>query len=150
MAGRRPCRLDGAIRRRVRALVGWVVLVRPVLDAADDPVSLLVTAAYPLGDLVVLGVAIGLLSTPGARTPSFMLLIASIVTLFVADTAYAFRVASGTYVDGGELDSLWLFSYIAMASAALHRSMRDVVAPPHPVAVAWLSRRAPRCSRWRC
>ena len=115
------------------------MLVRPVLDAADDPISLIVTAAYPLGDLVVLGVAIGLLSTPGARTPSFVLLIASIVILFVADTAYALQVASGTYVDGGELDSLWLFSYIAMASAALHRSMRDVVAP-HPVAVAWLGR----------
>ena len=49
------------------------------------------TAAYPLGDLMVLGVAIGLLSTPGARTPSFVLLIGSIVTLFVADTAYASR-----------------------------------------------------------
>ena len=137
--GDRAGLLDGAILASACALVGWVVLVRPVLDAADDPISLLLTAAYPLGDLVILGVAIGLLSTPGARTPSFVLLIASIVILFVADTAYALQVASGTYVDGGELDSLWLFSYIAMATAALHRSMRDVVAP-HPVAVAWLGR----------
>ena len=136
--GDRAGLLDGAILASACALVGWVVLVRPVLDSADDPISLIVTAAYPLGDLVILGVAIGLLSTPGARTPSFVLLIASIVILFVADTAYALQVASGTYVDGGELDSLWLFSYIAMATAALHRSMRDVVAP-HPVAVAWLS-----------
>ena len=136
--GDRAGLLDGAILASACALVGWVVLVRPVLDAADDPVSLLVTAAYPLGDLVVLGVAIGLLSTPGARTPSFVLLISSIVIMFVADTAYASQVAAGTYVDGGELDSLWLFSYIAMAAAALHGSMRDVMAP-HPVAVAWLS-----------
>ena len=137
--GDRAGLLDGAILASACALVGWVVLVRPVLDSADDPISLIVTAAYPLGDLVILGVAIGLLSTPGARTTSFVLLIASIVTLFVADTAYALQVASGTYVDGGELDSLWLFSYIAMGSAALHRSMRDVVAP-HPVAVAWLGK----------
>ncbi|HEU0243339.1 MAG TPA: EAL domain-containing protein [Candidatus Limnocylindrales bacterium] len=131
--------LDGSILSAAAGLVGWVVLVRPVLDAADDPISLIVTAAYPLGDLMVLGVAIGLLATPGARTPSFVMLISSIVLLFVADTAYAFQVASGTYVDGGILDSLWLASYVAISAAALHGSMRDVAAP-HPVSVAWLSR----------
>ena len=68
--GDRAGLLDGAILASACALVGWVVLVRPVLDSADDPISLIVTAAYPLGDLVILGVAIGLLSTPGARTTS--------------------------------------------------------------------------------
>ena len=131
--------LDGAILASACALVGWVVLVRPVIDSVDDPLSLVVSAAYPLADLVVLGVAIGLLSTPGARTPSFVMLIASIVTLFVADTVYASQVTAGTYVDGGELDTLYLVSYVTMAMAALHRSMREVVAP-HPVAVAWLGR----------
>ena len=68
-----------------------------------------------------------------------MLLISSIVMLFVADTAYAFQVASDTYVDGGLLDTLWLASYVAISAGALHGSMRDVAAP-HPVSVAWLSR----------
>jgi diguanylate cyclase (GGDEF)-like protein len=131
--------LDGSILAAAAALVGWVVLVRPVLDGAEDPISLLVTAAYPLGDLMVLGVAIGLLATPGARTPSFVMLISSIVLLFVADTAYAFQVASDSYVDGGLLDTLWLCAYVTIAAAALHGSMRDVAAP-HPVSVAWLSR----------
>ena len=137
--GDRSGLLDGSILSAAAGLVGWVVLVRPVLDAADDPISLLVTAAYPLGDLMVLGVAIGLLATPGARTPSFVLLISSIVLLFVADAAYAFQVASGTYVDGGLLDTLWLASYVTISAGALHGSMRDVAAP-HPVSVAWLSR----------
>jgi diguanylate cyclase (GGDEF)-like protein len=131
--------LDGSILAAASALVGWVVLVRPVFDAADDPLSLVISAAYPLGDLLVLGVAIGLIATPGARTPSFVMLITSIAMLFVADTAYAFEVAAGTYVDGGVLDVLWLASYVTIGAAALHGSMREVAAP-HPVAVAWLSR----------
>jgi diguanylate cyclase (GGDEF)-like protein len=131
--------LDGSILAAACLLVGWVVLVRPVIDGSDDPLSLVISAAYPLGDLIALGVAIGLVATPGARTPSFVMLISAIVMLFVADTVYAFQVAAGTYVDGGALDTLWLVSYVTMAAAALHATMRDVVAP-HPVAVAWLSR----------
>ena len=37
--GDRAGLLDGAILAAACALVGWVVLVRPVLDAADDPVT---------------------------------------------------------------------------------------------------------------
>jgi diguanylate cyclase (GGDEF)-like protein len=130
--------LDGLILSAAAGLLGWVALVRPVLGLSDEPLSLLVSVAYPLGDVLVIGVAIGLLATPGARTPSFLLLITSLGLLFVADTAYALQVASETYVEGGALDTLWLLSYAAIGTAALHASMRDVAAP-HPVPVAWLS-----------
>ena len=43
--------LDGAIMAAALALLGWVVLVRPVLDVAQDPLALAISAAYPLGDL---------------------------------------------------------------------------------------------------
>jgi diguanylate cyclase len=132
--------LDGAILAGAASVIGWAVLVGPALETADtDPLALAVSAAYPLADLVVVGAAIGLLATPGARTPSFVLLVGSLLLLFAADVGYAFANADGTYQGGGLLDVLWAIAYVATAAAALHRSMRQVAAP-YPVDVAWLSR----------
>ncbi|HSW42399.1 MAG TPA: EAL domain-containing protein [Patescibacteria group bacterium] len=131
--------LDGAILAVACALVGWIALVRPVFDGATDPLALAISAAYPLGDLVIVGAAIGLLAAPGARTASMALLIASVVLLFVADVTYLVQAAEGAYAAGSILDGLWMLSYVAVGAAALHPSMRDVAAP-HPVPVVWLSR----------
>ena len=49
--------------------------MRPVVaDTELDLLSLAISLAYPIGDLILIGVAMGLLTTPGARTASFALL----------------------------------------------------------------------------
>jgi diguanylate cyclase (GGDEF)-like protein len=131
--------LDGLILATAVFLAGWLVLIRPAMDGELDALSLAVSVAYPVGDLLALGVVISLLATPGARTPSFMFLIMGVVLMFVADAIYVQVAALDAYVDGGPLDVVWLASYMALGMAALHSSMRQVAAP-YPVQVAWLSR----------
>jgi diguanylate cyclase (GGDEF)-like protein len=139
--GDRAALLDGAILATSAGVIGWVWLVEPAFASAIelDPAGLAVSLAYPLADLLILGVALAFLATPGSRSPSALLLVAGFVVIFIADVAYALQVADGTYVDGSWLDALWLASYAILGISALHRSMRTVAAP-HPVPVVWLGR----------
>ena len=99
--------------------------------------SLAISLAYPVADLVLIGVAMGLLTTPGARTVSFRLLAASLGLLLVADQIYALQNLEGSYVSGSWIDSLYLVAYLLFGAAAAHPSMR-VLTEPHPVPVTWL------------
>lgn len=136
--GDRSGLLDAAILSVAISLVGWVTMVRPVLNGEGDALGLAIGAAYPMGDLIILGVAIGMLATPGPRLGSFAMLIAGVTIQFGADTLYAFQTADGTAVDGGPLDLAWLVAYALFGLAALVPSMRTV-AMPNPVRIAWLS-----------
>jgi diguanylate cyclase (GGDEF)-like protein len=130
--------LDAAILTTAVAILSWTFLIQPLLvDSELDTLSLAITLAYPVADLVLIGVAMGLLTTPGARTTSFRLLGASLGLLLVADQVYALQNLEGTYVSGSLLDSLYLVAYLLFGAAAAHPSMR-LLTEPHPVAVTWL------------
>jgi diguanylate cyclase (GGDEF)-like protein len=131
--------LDGAILGIAVALVGWVLLLVPVLQSDQDPLSVAIGVAYPLGDLLAIGVAVGMLATPGPRGPSFVLLLIGLALQFTGDQVYAIQVADGSFVDRGPLDATWLAAYASFALAALVPSMR-LVSVPHPVPIAWVSR----------
>jgi diguanylate cyclase (GGDEF)-like protein len=130
--------LDAAILTTAAAILSWTFLIQPQVAATDlDPLSLAISLAYPIGDLILIGVAMGLLATPGARTPAFLMLAASLVCVLAADQIYAIQALDETYVAGGPLDSLYLASYILFGASALHPSMRRLT-DPHPVPVTWL------------
>jgi diguanylate cyclase (GGDEF)-like protein len=136
--GDRSGLLDAAILTTGLSLISWVFLIAPMAAAADpDPLGFAVSLAYPVGDLLLIGVAMGLATAPGARVPSFWLICASLGALLVADQVYVFQNLQGTYVDGGLLDLFWIASYLLWGAAALHPSMARVD-EPHPVAVALL------------
>lgn len=130
--------LDAAILTTACAILSWTFIIQPqMVDTEIDPLSLGISLAYPLMDLLLIGVAMGLLTTPGARTTSFRLLGASLMALVIADHAYAVQNLDGTYVAGGPIDTLYLISYLTFGAAVLHPSMRRLT-EPHPVAVTWL------------
>jgi diguanylate cyclase len=136
--GDRSGLLDGAILGTAVALVGWILLLEPLMRSGTDLLSLVISVAYPLGDLLAIGIAVGMLATPGPRAPSFLLLVVALLVQFLGDQVYAIQVAGDTFVDGGVLDATWMLAYAAFGLAALVPSMRDV-AIPHPVPIAWLS-----------
>ena len=130
--------LDAAILTTGVAVLSWTFLMRPlVADTELDLLSMAISLAYPIGDLILLGVAMGLLTTPGARTASFAMLGASLASLVVADIIYALQTLEGTYVSGSPLDTLYLAAYVLFGASALHPSMRRLT-DPHPVSVTWL------------
>lgn len=130
--------LDAAILTTAAAVLSWTFLMRPVVaDSELDLLSLSISLAYPIADLILIGVALGLLTTAGARTPSFALLGASLGCLVVVDQIYALQTLDGTYVSGSALDSLYLAAYVLFGAAALDPSMRRLT-DPYPVPVTWL------------
>jgi diguanylate cyclase (GGDEF)-like protein len=130
--------LDAAILTTGAAVLSWTFFMRPVVaDTELDTLSLLISLAYPLADVLLVGVAMGLLTTPGARTASFAMLAASFGCLVVADNVYALQTLEGTYVSGSIIDSLYLLSYVLFGASALDPSMRRLT-DPHPEQVTWL------------
>jgi diguanylate cyclase (GGDEF)-like protein len=130
--------LDAAILTTAAAILSWTFLMRPqIVDTELDALSLAISLAYPVADVILIGVAMGLLTTPGARTPSFLMLGASLACLLVADQVYALQTLEGTYVSGSLLDSLYLVAYLLFGASALHPSMRRLT-DPHPEPVTWL------------
>ena len=130
--------LDAAILTTAVAILSWTFFIQPLVASSElDSLSLAISLAYPINDLLLIGVALGLLTTPGARTPSFRLLLLSLVALLVADQIYALQNLDGTYVAGGWLDTIYLIAYVLFGCAAAHPSMVHL-SDPHPVAVTWL------------
>ena len=123
--------------RRPRSCPGRSSIQPQLVGSELDSTSLLITLAYPVADLVLIGVAMGLLTTPGARTPSFQMLAVSLGLMLVADQIYALQNLDGTYVSGGPIDTLYLIAYLLFGAAAAHPSMRRLT-EPHPVPVTWL------------
>ena len=135
--------LDAAILTTAAAILSWTFLMEPQIAGTDlDPLSLGIGLSYPIADLILIGVAMGLLATPGARTASFLMLAASLGCVLVADEIYAIQALDQSYVSGSLLDSLYLASYILFGASALHPSMRRLT-EPNPVP-GHLARPGPR------
>src|SRR4029079_8408283 len=84
--GDRAGLLDGAILATGAVVVWWSFVLGPLVAGRDpDPLSLAIGVAYPIGDLLLIGLALGLLMTPGARARSFPLLVSDLAVLPIGD-----------------------------------------------------------------
>jgi PAS domain S-box-containing protein len=102
----------------------------------------IVSVAYPLADVLLLGVLIRLAFVQGRRKPSYWLLLAGVTPLFVADGAWVVPSLEQTYAVGTNwADAGWLLSYVLLAAAALEFSMGQIVEPTHRRALEPLSLR---------
>jgi diguanylate cyclase (GGDEF)-like protein len=136
--GDRAGLLDAAILTSGAAVVWWAFVLGPLAAFADpEPVSFAISVAYPLGDLLLIGMAMGLVMTPGARSASFRLLVASLVLMLAADLVFGLQSLDESYVSGTWLDAVWLLAYLTFGAAASHPTMAEVF-EPRPVAVTLL------------
>jgi diguanylate cyclase (GGDEF)-like protein len=135
--GDRAGLLDGAILACGAVVVWWSFVLGPLVASSDpDPLSFAIGVAYPIGDLLLIGLALGLVMTPGAKSRSFALLVANLTIVLVGDLVFNLQSLDETYVDGGVLDGVWLVAYTAFAMSALHPSMAEVFDPrPLPIAL---------------
>ncbi|MBW3618847.1 MAG: EAL domain-containing protein [Actinobacteria bacterium] len=105
----------------------WATLGEAILHAgAATPLELAVSLAYPAGDVLAIAVAAHLVFGTRRRPLSLWLLVGGLTAMFVSDLAYGHAIIAGTYLSGGWIDTGWLVSYLALAGAALHPSMRRV------------------------
>ena len=113
--------LDGAIAAATAAAVISAVAFETILDAAphSSPAALATTMAYPLGDMILVGIVACAFGLAGWRSGRGWLLLGVGFTMWaIADTGYSYATATGTYVPGGVLDSLWLVAAYAIGCAA--------------------------------
>jgi len=112
------------------ALPSWVALVAPYLHMDGMGLSgKLVSVAYPVGDVVLLGAAVRLSLDSGRREGSFKLLISSIGLLLVTDFVYGVLTLNESYHHQLWLDLGWIGSYLFWGAAALHPSMARLSDP---------------------
>ena len=103
--------LDGAIAATTSAAVISAIAFEPILHGTShgSTASIATTLAYPVGDMILLGIAVGMLALSGWRPGRTWLLLALGLGLSAAaDTSYAYTTANGSYLVGGIIDSLWM------------------------------------------
>jgi two-component system, cell cycle response regulator len=112
--------LDGVTAALASAAVGTSVLLALVVATTDGSSAAIATnLAYPLGDVVLLALVIGVFASTGWRPGAgWTFLGAGLVAAAIADAIYLSRVATGTYVEGGAADVLWPAAMLLLAQAA--------------------------------
>ena len=122
--------IDGLILTVGLSLPAWIALMAPYLHM--DDLSLLgkvVSVAYPVGDVILVGAIVRLALDAGRREPAFHLLTGSIVLLLVTDFAYGLLTLHGLYDHQLWLDAGWIGSYLLWGAAGLHPSMARLDQP---------------------
>jgi diguanylate cyclase (GGDEF)-like protein/PAS domain S-box-containing protein len=110
--------------------VSWVLLLAPIASAADSTLDQkLIGMAYPILDLVLLGVVVRLLVSAGRRPASLYLLTAAALSVLVTDSVYSYISVQGIVYDhSGQLEIGWAAFYLLWGAAALHPSMASLTA----------------------
>ena len=116
--------VDAAIVTTAGAVLVWVYLVEsyradPDLRLTDTVIS----AAYPLGDLLLLAVAARFLLGAATNVPALRMLIGALVLTLVGDILFALTELGHLAVDSRISDTLLLLGIVFIAPAGLHRSM---------------------------
>ncbi|RJK96981.1 putative bifunctional diguanylate cyclase/phosphodiesterase [Vallicoccus soli] len=123
--------LDGLIAALGGAAAGSVLGLRTILPALEGGRlgEVLSTAAYPVLDLVLAALVLGVVTIRGRGPGRTWTWLAAGLLLFAAgDTVYALRTVAGTFVSGTLLDGTWAVALAVVAAAAW---ARDDVPRPH-------------------
>jgi diguanylate cyclase (GGDEF)-like protein/PAS domain S-box-containing protein len=120
--------IDALIVTVAAAALSWVYLMAPY--AHDHTLKLttkLTSIAYPMMDILVLGVVLRLAVGSRRRGVAFRFLVVGTGALLLTDAIYGWKLLHGGYTTGGVLDIGWAVFYALLGAAALHPSMRELV-----------------------
>ena len=127
-----PSLIDAAMITIGIGLLSWTFLISPYVRADLPLLQRLVAVAYPLGDVLLLAVAVRLAIGTGRRTMAWWLVATAIVGVLAADSLFVFQQFNGTWQVGGPVDLGWIIFYICWGAAALHPSMVALSAREQP------------------
>ncbi len=113
--------LDGVIAAAAVAAVSADVVVSAVLgsSAGSSTAELVTNLAYPIGDLVLLGMVIGAIALEGWHADrAWLCLAAGFGAFTVTDGLFLVKTVDGTYQVGTIIDAGWLLCALLVAHAA--------------------------------
>src|ERR1700733_8082022 len=119
--------IDSAIVTIGLALLSWIFLIAPLAHNGALPLGTkLVAIAYPLSDILVLGIAVRLAVGSGRRSVAYYMVVCALVAVLAADSAYGWSLLHGVVGIGSVLDAGWIAAHLLFGAAALHPSMTTV------------------------
>jgi two-component system, cell cycle response regulator len=134
--------LDGLTGALTTAALACAAVYWPIVHASAGELSpeVLTNLAYPVGDLLLLGLVVAILGLTGWRPGRGWILIGLGLALSaVADGVYLMQTIEGTYDNDTLLEALWPMSTLLVGAAAwqpatraertTHQSLRVVLVP---------------------
>ena len=119
--------LDLAIIMITTWMAIWFFIISPTAAQYESGnLDQILAAAYPVGDLVILGGIFTLLVRSNENTVRSMLILylTGLLLNVAGDLAYAYTSLQGTYVSGGWMDISWIVAYWFFALAAVRQEYR--------------------------
>ncbi|MFP5253262.1 MAG: putative bifunctional diguanylate cyclase/phosphodiesterase [Actinomycetes bacterium] len=119
--------LDGLVGGLAAATIATVATHPLVADLpTGDLMAALTTLAYPVADIVLFSMILGVFAASGGRPggAQHLFLAAGLVLFAVADVVYGYRVLLDVYVIGTPLDALWAAGVALMAWGVWQRPLR--------------------------
>jgi class 3 adenylate cyclase len=116
--------LDLAIIMITAWMAIWFFIISPTAAQYENgKLDQVLAAAYPVGDLVLLGGIFTLLfrGAEGSVRSMLILYLTGLVLNVAGDLAYAYTSLEGTYVSGGWMDLSWILAYWFFALAAIRQ-----------------------------
>ena len=146
--------VDGVTAALAVGAVSAAVVVETVLDATsgDDRLAVVTNLAYPVTDLVLVGVIVGAVAARGWRVDRTLgLLLAGVLSFWLSDSLYLVLTAKGEWESGGAFDAGWWATAVFVGAAAWQPATRRAAAAEPSAARRASSRRSASRSRaWRC
>jgi diguanylate cyclase (GGDEF)-like protein/PAS domain S-box-containing protein len=101
--------------------VAWATFLGELYRASEGPIpEQVIGLAYPIADVVVAAVALFvLLRAERGRRMTIFLMAGGLLSLAVADSAFAYLTLSDSYATGGVIDAAGDIGYLLIALAAL-------------------------------
>ena len=127
LAGRIRTVIDGMMIAGAVLLCSWVLVLDKVYAAGGDGiVPTLISLAYPVGDVVLITMALYVLLRGRARSdrvfPMWMIVF-GLSAFAVADSGFAYLGATGQYGSGSVIDIGWFVCFVAIMLAGLRPPM---------------------------
>jgi len=116
--------LDLAVIMITAWMTIWFFIISPTAAQYESgQMDQILAAAYPVGDLVLLGGIFALLfrGAEGAVRSMLILYLTGLLLNVAGDLAYAYTSLDGTYVSGGWMDVSWVIAYWFFALAAVRQ-----------------------------
>jgi two-component system cell cycle response regulator len=111
--------VDGAVGALALTALGSTLLYSPLSEALAGSTGVITNLAYPLGDLLLLGLLGGVVAMTGGRLHRAWTWIAAGLAVFAAcDSLFAYTNAVGTYGHGRFFDAGWPIGALMIARAA--------------------------------
>ena len=109
--------LDGLVAGLGAAALCAAFVIDPILSSATgSAAAVTVDLAYPIGDLLLLTLAVGALVIVPGWPRRLLLLTAGCLVMAVGDTVFLFQSDAGSYRPGTPLDATWVVALLLLSA----------------------------------